>query len=245
MAEQASTSLKDLVDRVLEAEKQEQIAQRARDLVTSMNEAAGVASQRAAEAWRDSAALRDETSKAVARVGREASRWGTRTWRRNLAPAIRELMGRRALTLGAAGAAAPAVGQIFGSARGRRRGVEERERRHWGTFFLGLVLGAAAGVVAALLTAPKAGRQIRDDLAVGAREAAGKAREAAVQARDAAMQARDAAVGAAANAGDWMPIFQRGSLEEGTLEPIAEETPEAPAPKNSKPKTQPEPKPAD
>ncbi len=260
MADQASTSVKDLVNRVLEAQKQEQIAQRARELVTSMSEAAGIASQRAAEAWRDSAALRRETSKTVAKAGREAARWGRRTWQRDLAPSLRELIGKRTLALGAAGAAAPAVSELVGDAAARLGIGRRREERHWGSFFLGLLLGAAAGVVAALLTAPKAGRQMRDELAVTAREAASKAREAALQARDdltvtareaagkareAALQARDVAVDAAATASDWMPIFQRGPIDEVSPEPVIDEAPPTPVVKSAKPRAQAEPQTTD
>jgi len=214
MADQASRSMKDLVDKVLEAQKQEQIAQRAHQLVTSMSDAA-------AGAWRDSAALRRETSKTVARAGREAARWGNSAWRRDVAPGLRDLIAKRTLTLGAAGAVAPAVSELVGDAAARFGIGRRREERHWGSFFVGLLLGAGAGVVAALLTAPKAGRQMRDELAVTAREAAGKAREAA-------LQARDAAADVAANASDWMPIFQRNPVEAAPVEPVVEET--APTP---------------
>jgi len=234
MAEQAPTSVRDLVDRVLEAQKQEQIAQRARDLVASMNEAAGVASQRAADAWKDSATLRRETSKTVGKLGAEATRWGRRTWKRDVEPSLRDLIGKRTLAIGAAGAAAPAVSELVGDAAARLGIRRRREERRWGSFFVGLLLGAAAGVVAALLMAPKAGRQMRDELAE-------TAREAAVKAKEAALQARDVAVDAAANAGDWMPIFQRSPIEEAPVEPPVEEAPPAPVVKIAKPKAQAEP----
>ena len=234
MADRASTSIKDLVNKVLEAQKQEQIAQRAHQLVTNMSDAAGIASQRAAEAWRDSAALRRETSRTVARAGREATRWGRTTWRRDLAPGLRDLISKRTLTFGAAGAVAPAVSELVGDAAARLGIGRRREERHWGSFFLGLLLGAAAGAVAALLTAPKAGRQMRDELAMTAREAAGKAREAA-------LQARDAAADVAANASDWMPIFQRNPVDTDSAEPVVEEAAPTPVVKSAKPRAQVEP----
>ena len=234
MADKASRSMKDLVNKVLEAQKQEQIAQRAHQLVTNMGEAAGIAAQRAAVAWRDSEALRRETSKTVARAGREATRWGSSTWRRDVAPGLRDLMAKRTLTLGAAGAVAPAVSELVGDAAARFGIGRRREERHWGSFFLGLLLGAAAGVVAALLTAPKAGRQMRDQLAVTAREAAGKAREAA-------LQAREAAADVAANASDWMPIFQRNPIEVAPAEPVVEEAAPTRVVKSAKPRAQVEP----
>ena len=202
MSDQASTSVKDLVDRVLEAKSQEQIAQRARELAAALSDVAGTASQRAAEAWRESAPLRQDASRTVGKAGREAARWSAQTWHRDVAPAVKRFMSNRTVLMGAAGAAAPAVAEL--------RSDKRPEARSWGSFFVGLVLGAAAGVVVALLTAPKAGRQIRDDLAVGAREAASRAREAATQAR-----------AAAANAGDWMPIFQRAAPEEPVMPAVA------------------------
>src|SRR5437867_686867 len=46
MADQPSTSVKDLVDRVLEADRQEQIARRTREVAAAIGEAAETASQR-------------------------------------------------------------------------------------------------------------------------------------------------------------------------------------------------------
>ena len=54
-----------------------------------------------------------------------------------------------------------------------------------------MLIGAAAGAVIAILTTPKPGREMRDELAEKARDAADKAREAA------------------GGAGDWVPLFQR------------------------------------
>ena len=103
-----------------------------------------------------------------------------------------------------------------------------REQRHWGAFFVGLLIGAAAGVVAAVLTAPKAGREIRDELAVTAKDAAAKAREVASRTREeVSTRAREAA----ASAGEWVPIFQRPEIaSEANGEPAVElpELPEVP-----------------
>ena len=61
-----------------------------------------------------------------------------------------------------------------------RLGLKQREERHWGAFFLGLIVGAAVGALVAMLTTPKPGTEMREELATKAREA-----------------------------GDWVPIFQR------------------------------------
>jgi hypothetical protein len=226
MADQPSSSVKDLVDRLLEADRQEQIARRTREVAAAIGEAAETASQRAAEAWRESAPMRKQASRTAERAGRDAARWSRRTWQRSLSPALRRFIRSRAAVLGAAGAAAPVVGGLVDDAA-TRLGIRNRERRHWGAFFLGMLLGAAAGIVAALLTAPKAGREMRDELSVTARETAERAREAANRAREAATRAREAA---AASAGDWVPIFQRTEAEE----PIVEEVIDVPAPRVTK-----------
>jgi hypothetical protein len=214
MADQVPTSVRSLVDKMLDPEMQEQIAHRAREFVASMGDAAEVASAKAGEAWRDSEPMRREAVTQANKVGRDALRWSRRTWRDDLRPGINRVWKNRMAALAAAGAAAPAAAKAVAEAANTG---SVKERRHWGTFFFGLLLGAAAGAIAAMLTAPKAGRQMRDDLAVTARDAAVKAREAANRAKE-----------AAANAGDWVPIFQRSSYEEPAAE--AEAAPvEAPA----------------
>ena len=89
------------------------------------------------------------------------------------------------MVIGAAGAGVPAPER-----RRRRCGParpEEREERHWGAFFLGLLVGAAAGAIVALLTAPQRGEEMRRELGERAEEIATKAKE------------------------EWVPIFQRAT----------------------------------
>ena len=198
MADQVPPTVRSLVDKMLDQQMQEQIAARARDFVASVGEAAEAASVRAGEAWRESAPIRQEATEQVNKAGREALRWGSRAWRKDLQPGISRIWKSRIAALSAAGAAVP-IARKFATVSAPAKAAEER--RHWGTFFLGLLLGAAAGVIAAMLTAPKAGRQIRDDLAISARDATVRAREAASRARE------------AVTAGDWMPIFPRASSE--------------------------------
>lgn len=198
MADQVPPTVRTLVDKMLDPQMQEQIAERAREFVASVSEAAEAASIRAGEAWRESAPMRQEATEQVNKAGREALRWGNRAWRKDLQPGISRIWKSRIAALGAAGAAVP-IARRFAADSAHAEAAEER--RHWGTFFLGLLLGAAAGVIAAMLTTPKAGRQIRDDLAVTARDATVRAREAAGRARE------------AVTAAEWMPIFPRGSSE--------------------------------
>ncbi|MDH4334153.1 MAG: YtxH domain-containing protein [Chloroflexota bacterium] len=198
MADQVPPTVRSLVDKMLDPQLQEQIAERAREFVASVTEAAEAASVRAGEAWRDSAPIRQEATEQVNEAGRKALRWGSRAWRKDLQPGISRIWKSRIAALGAAGATVP-IARRFAADLAPTKATEER--RHWGTFFLGLLVGAAAGVIAAMLTAPKAGRQIRDDLAVSARDATVRAREAASRARE------------AVTAAEWMPIFPRATSE--------------------------------
>jgi hypothetical protein len=194
--------------------------------MAALGEAAEKASDQAASSWKDAEPIRRD----AARAGRDALRWGSRTWRQEMLPGLNRLWSKRTIALGAAGAAVPVARELIDDAA-VRMGIRARsEQRHWGAFFGGLLLGAVAGLVAAILTAPKAGRQMRDELAVTAKDAAARAREvASASAREVATRARDAA----ASAGEWVPIFQRpdgeGELNGETIvEPIIDtiETPE-------------------
>jgi gas vesicle protein len=98
---------------------------------------------------------------------------------------LKDLWKQRTLAAGAAGAAVPAGRELVDTAA-VRLGLKQREERHWGAFFLGLLLGAAAGAVVALLTTPKRGEEMRHELT-------SKADELATKAKD-----------------EWVPMFQSG-----------------------------------
>jgi gas vesicle protein len=193
-ADDISTSVKALVDRVLEADVTDTITQRSRDLAAAVGDATEAAVERAGETWRETAPVRREAIKNLNRASSDAGKWGNRAWRKELQPRVRDLWKRRAVALGAAGAAIPA-GRELAETAAERLGLKQREERHWGAFFLGLVLGAVGGVIAALLTAPKPGSELREELAEKAQEAAGVVTEKA--------QA------VAESAGEWVPLFQR------------------------------------
>jgi gas vesicle protein len=234
MADQVPNRTRSLFERLFDPTVQEQVAKRGRAIAAAVGDAAETASEQAAATWRDAEPMRRE----AARAGRDALRWGRRRWRSDLQPGIDRLWSNRAVALGAAGAAVPVAKEILDDAAVRLGIRRRREQRHWGAFFIGMLIGAAAGVVAAMLTAPKAGREMRDELAVRAREAAGdaavKARETA---KDAASKARETATDAAskaryvasrarevaANAGEWVPIFQRPEASEPNGQPAVEE----------------------
>ena len=225
MADQVTTNAKSMVERLFDPKVQDNVTKRGRALVAAIGEAAEMASERAATGWRDAEPIRRD----AARAGREALRWGSRTWQRELIPSLNRLWNKRTVALSAAGAAVPVARELIDDAAVRMGIRARREQRHWGAFFGGLLLGAAAGLIAAILTAPKAGRQMRDELAVTAKDAATRAREvASTGAREVAARARDAA----ASAGEWVPIFQRPEAEgelngETIVEPLIDtiETP--------------------
>lgn len=224
MADQVPTRTRSLVERLFDPKVQQQVAKRGRALVAAVGDAAETASEQAATTWRDAEPMRRE----AARAGRDALRWGRRRWRHDLQPGIGRLWSNRTIALGAAGAAVPVAKEMIDDAAVRLGIRPRREQRHWAAFFVGMLIGAATGIVAAMLTTPKAGREMRDELAVTAR---GAAKDAAIRARDVASRAREAA----ASAGDWVPIFQRpdtdseanGQPPVDDPEAIPEATPEA------------------
>jgi hypothetical protein len=216
MADQVTTNARSMVERLFDPKIQDNVTKRGRALVAALGEAAEKASDQAATSWRDAEPIRRD----AARAGRDALRWGSRTWRQDLLPGLNQLWNKRTVALGAAGAAVPVARELIDDAAVRMGIRARREQRHWGSFFGGLLLGAAAGLIAAILTAPKAGRQMRDELAVTAKDAATRAREvASTGAREVAARARDAAT----TAGEWVPIFQRPEGDgETNGDPIAE-----------------------
>lgn len=181
--DEVAANVKSLVDRVLEADMAETVARRGREIATVLNDATQTATERAEQAWRESAPQRRDAGKRMQRVSRDAAKWSRQTWRQQLRPQLRDIWKRRTLTMGAAGAAVP-VGRTLVDNAAARLNLRRREERHWRAFFLGLILGAVGGAVVAILTTPKPGRAMRDELAEKAR-------------------------GAAENAGDWVPLFQR------------------------------------
>jgi hypothetical protein len=189
-AEDLADNIRAMVDRMVDAEFTKQLARRGREVTAVLAERAQEMGEAAAEAWDDSAPARRDAAKRVNRASRDAAKWSDRTWRRSVRPAIRDLWKRRTLAIGAAGAAVPASRELLETAA-ERLGVQRREERHWGAFFLGLIIGAIGGAIVALLTAPKPGREMRRELG----ERADVVRE------ELAARARDA---------EWVPLFERG-----------------------------------
>jgi gas vesicle protein len=208
MADEVPTRVRSIVEKVLEAEVTDQIARRGREIAAAVGQATEAVSERAEAAWNDSAPQRRDAEKAARRASRDALSLGRRTWQKEVRPSLRDLWSRRSAAIATAGAAVP-VGRGIVDDAAVRLGLRKRsEQRHWMAFFLGLLIGAAAGAVIAILTTPKPGREMRDELAERAREAADRAREAA-------------------GSSDWVPLFQRPE-ENGSPEPTDTELPSEP-----------------
>ena len=190
MADEVPTRVRSIVEKLLEAEVTDQIAQRGREIASAVGQATEAVSQRAEDAWKESAPQRREAEKAARKASSDALRWGRRTWRKDVRPGLRDLWTRRSAAVAAAGAAIPVGRGIVDDAAVRLGMRKRQEQRHWTAFFLGLLIGAVAGALVAMLTTPKPGREMRDELAERARDAAERAREAA-------------------GTNDWVPLFQR------------------------------------
>jgi len=185
-ADDIADNIRTLIDRVVDAKFTQEMAKRGQELAGALAERGAEVGERATEAWHDSAPVRRDAAKRVARAGGDAAKWSDQTWRKSLRPLLKDLWKQRTVAVGAAGAAVP-VGRELVDTAAERLGIRQRrEERHWGAFFLGLLLGAAAGAVVALLTAPKRGEEIRRELTDKADEIATRARE------------------------EWVPIFQGG-----------------------------------
>lgn len=198
-ADEISESLRNMIERVADAKFTQEMAQRGQVAAGVIAERGAEVGDRASEVWRDTRPLRQDAADAVVKAGGEAARWSDRTWRSSLRPMLRDLWKQRTLAAGAAGAVVPAGKEIVDTAAARLGLRERTERRHWGTFFVGLILGAVGGAIVAMLVTPKRGSEIRRE--IGAR--ADDVRE------DLAGRAKDA---------DWMPIFQRDETGNGNGE---------------------------
>lgn len=183
-ADDFADSIRALVDRVVDARVTHEMKQRGAEL-----------GELATDAWRDTAPIRRTAVKRAGRAANDASKWSDSTWRRSIRPVLRDLWKQRTVAAGAAAAAVPAGREIVDTAA-VRMGLKRREERHWGAFFLGLLLGAAAGAIVALLTTPKRGEEMRRELGARADEVR---REVEHRTDEIATKARD----------EWVPMFQR------------------------------------
>jgi gas vesicle protein len=164
------------MERIARKDVPDEVAQRGQALADAIAQAAEEAAQRASAAWRESRPVRKEVARTIERQGRQVGKWSRQVWRQDISPGLRRVWNRRTVALGAAGAAVPAGRQLIEEAASEL-GLRPRQDRHWGSFFAGILIGALTGALVAILTAPKSGRETRDELATRAREAAEAAGE--------------------------------------------------------------------
>ena len=197
-ADEIAETIRSLIDRVSDAKLTQEMAKRGQEMAGLVAERGADMGDRASEAWRDSRPLRRDAAKRATRAGAEAARWSDRTWRSSVRPMLKDLWKRRTVAIGAAGAAVPAAQELVDSAAVRLGLRERQERRHWGAFFLGLLFGAAAGAIIAMLTTPKRGSEMRQELGAKADEVR---TEISARAKDA----------------EWVPIFQKDQATNGNV----------------------------
>src|SRR5918999_634280 len=186
-ADEITDSIRTLVDRLVDAEITKELTRRGQEV-------AGEVGSMANQAWRDSRPMRRDARKYLEHSVVDASKTARSTWKRSLRPMLKDLWQQRTVAMGTAGAAIPA-GKAVIDDTAVRLGLKQREDRHWGAFFLGLLVGAAIGAIAALLTTPKRGSEMRDELGTRAEELAAKAKD------------------------EWVPIFQRETNGAGATLP--------------------------
>lgn len=206
VADTVADTFKSMIDRLVDAELTKEITRRGQDVAGAIADRGSDVAELASDAWRETRGTRRDAAKRVAQVTGDAAKRSDSVWRGAIAPVVRDLWQRRTVAAGAAGAALPAGRELLESAAvrlGLRERQKQEERRRWGVFFLGMVLGAVGGAVIALLTTPKRGSEVRKELGVRADDVR---RELGVRADDIASRAREA---------DWMPVFQREGGENG------------------------------
>jgi gas vesicle protein len=224
VADTVADTVKSLIDRVVDAELTKEIARRGQDVAGVLADRGADVAERAGDAWRETKPARRDAAKRVAHVTGEAAKRSDTIWSGALVPVFRDLWQRRTVAAGAAGAAVPAGRELLDAAAvrlGLKEREREEERRRWGAFFLGMILGAAAGAIVAMLTTPRRGSDVRRELGARADEVR---REIGARADDLATKARDA---------DWMPVFQReddGGNGHATAATVAKPTTRSAAP---------------
>lgn len=183
-ADDITDNIRTIIDRVVDARVFDEMAKRGADL-----------GDMAGDAWKESRGFRHDAIKNAQRAANDASKWSDRTWRKSIRPALRDLWKQRTVAAGAAAAAVPAGRELVDEAA-VRIGLKQRDERHWGAFFLGLLIGAAVGAFVALLTTPKRGEEMRRELGARAEDVR---REVEHRTDEIATKARD----------EWVPMFQR------------------------------------
>ena len=196
--DEIAESIRSLIDRVTDAKVTQQMARRSQDVAAILAERGAGVGGRASDAWRDTRPLRRDAARRMSRASGDAARWSDRTWRSSVRPVLKDLWNRQTVAIGAAGAAVPASRELVDSAAVRLGLRERQEQRHWGAFFLGLLVGAAVGAIVAMLTTPKRGSEMRQELTARADEVRSE-------------------ISARAKETEWVPIFQRDEPTNGNV----------------------------
>ncbi|MGI8999629.1 MAG: YtxH domain-containing protein [Candidatus Limnocylindria bacterium] len=196
-ADDIADSIRSIIDRVADAKLTQEMTRRGQDVAGVIADRGADVGDRAHDVWRETQPIRRDAVKQVSRATGDAAKWSDQTWRKSIRPALRDLWKQRTVAASAAGAAVP-VGRELVDSAAVRLGLRQREERHWGTFFLGLALGVAAGAIIALLTAPKRGSEMRHELGAKADEVRS---EISARAKDA----------------EWVPMFQRDEQTNGNV----------------------------
>lgn len=179
-ADEIADNIRSLVDRMVDAKLTQEVTKE----VSRRAEEVGAFAE---DAWKESRPMRRDAAKTIARAGDDAAKW----YRKSIRPMLRDLWKRRVVALGAIGAAVPVATEAVEDTAVRLGIRERREERHWGAFFLGLLLGIAGGAIVAMLTTPKRGDEMRRELGERADEIATKAKD------------------------DWVPMFERATSGNG------------------------------
>lgn len=182
-ADEITETIRSLIDRVADARVTNEMSRRGQEVAAVLAGRGAEVGERASEIWRDARPLRRDAARRMARATDDATRWSERTWRKSVRPMMKDLWKRRTVAIGAAGAAVPVGRELVDTAAVRLGLRRQQEARHWGLFFLGLLIGAAAGAIVALLTTPKRGSEMRQEITARARDA------------------------------EWVPIFERNGDE--------------------------------
>ena len=134
MADEPSTRVRSMVEKLLEADMADQIGQRSREIAEAVSQASDNVTHRAEEARKESAPQRREAEKAARHAARDAMRWGRRTWQHDVRPSCASWWKQRKVAIATASAAIPAGRELVEDAAVRAGIRERRENRHWAAF---------------------------------------------------------------------------------------------------------------
>ena len=140
MADEPSTRVRSMVEKLLEADMADQIGQRSREIAEAVSQASDnvhAPCRRGMEGV-GAAAPRGREGRASRRARRHAL--GPPHVAARRAPELRKLWKQRKVAIATASAAIPAGRELVEDAAVRAGIRERRENRHWAAFFLGILI---------------------------------------------------------------------------------------------------------